>query len=81
MYSSGKSSTTTNPPRSLDSYPSNVAALPPPLSTESPDNFSQRALHLLLTAAFSPPRHLPSLAAIFNQVRYATPYLFARSLQ
>ncbi|RWW09765.1 hypothetical protein GW17_00026729 [Ensete ventricosum] len=32
-------------------------------------------------AALSPPRHLPSLAAIFNQIRYATPYLFARSLQ
>ncbi|RZR71927.1 hypothetical protein BHM03_00008834 [Ensete ventricosum] len=33
------------------------------------------------TAAFSPPRHLPPLAAIFNQIRYATPHLFARSLQ
>ncbi|RZS03841.1 hypothetical protein BHM03_00034078 [Ensete ventricosum] len=32
-------------------------------------------------AAFSPPRHLPPLAAIFNQIYYATPHLFARSLQ
>ncbi|RWV90494.1 hypothetical protein GW17_00047299 [Ensete ventricosum] len=48
---------------------------------EPPDNFSQRALHPLRTAAFSPPCHLPPLAAIFNQVLYATPYLFARSLQ
>ncbi|RWW74601.1 hypothetical protein BHE74_00017454 [Ensete ventricosum] len=33
------------------------------------------------SAAFSPSRHLPPLAAIFNQIRYATPHLFARSLQ
>ncbi|RRT64022.1 hypothetical protein B296_00002659 [Ensete ventricosum] len=95
------------------SYPSAVATLPPPLSTEPPDNFSQRTLHPMLTAAFSPsrpssptasveagdaflrqifghnkpslaaafspPRHLPLLA--FNQIHYATPHLFARSLQ
>ncbi|RWV84861.1 hypothetical protein GW17_00053394 [Ensete ventricosum] len=52
-YSSDKSSATTNPPRPLDADPSAIAALPPPLSTEPPDNFSQRALHPLLTAAFS----------------------------
>ncbi|RRT36867.1 hypothetical protein B296_00023858 [Ensete ventricosum] len=56
----------------------------PTASVEAGDVFLQQIFghnKPSLAVAFSPPRHLPPLAAIFNQIRYATPHLFARSLQ